>query len=261
MTISGGFKSSTTTQYTDKAHKDLTRSMGELASGKRNPLSDPAGTAIAAKLLTEAVVSDQGARNSSDAVSYQQVAEGGLDAVQGMMGRMAELATQAANGTLSDDQRSALNTEYGQLKQEIDRIGASTTYNGQGVFGTGQVNIQTGQDTTTLTQVNVAGLTASLGDISSAANALNALASVANTSDGLSQDFARIGADTARLGVVSENLTNNSITRRAAEERITGIDVAEKVSEKTRSDILLQTGTAMQAHGNMNAQLYLKLLG
>ena len=70
-----------------------------------------------------------------------QVADGALAQVTTLLDRAVTLATESANGTVSNNQRTALDTEYTAIKAEIDRIGSTTTYNGQQVFSSSPNNL------------------------------------------------------------------------------------------------------------------------
>lgn len=103
-----------------------------LASGKRinSAKDDSAGLQITNRLKTLSMAGQQLQRNLQDGISYSQVADGALGQVTAMVQRMRQLALQAANGTNTTADRQALDNEYQQLAQEIDR----TAYNTQ-IFG------------------------------------------------------------------------------------------------------------------------------
>ena len=108
------------------------RASARLASGKRinSAKDDSAGFQIADRLKTLSFANIQLQQNLQDGLSYSQVAEGALGQVTSMVQRMRQLALQAANGSNNSSDRQALNEEYQQLAQEIDR----TAYNTQ-IFG------------------------------------------------------------------------------------------------------------------------------
>lgn len=112
-----------------------------LSSGTRinRPSDDAAGLAVAQQLTVDAKISSRAKLNINDGISVAQVADGALDSITSMVTRMGELATQAANGTLSTAQRKALDSEFNALDQEIRRIMEQTTFNGVQLL-TGQVS-------------------------------------------------------------------------------------------------------------------------
>jgi flagellin len=112
--------------------KTLDEAMARLSSGKRinSAADDAAGSAIASKM--EAQVRSMGVaiRNSNDAISLTQTAEGALGEVENMLLRMRELAVQAGNDTLNVSDRAQVQAEMDQLSAEINSISANTNYNG-----------------------------------------------------------------------------------------------------------------------------------
>ncbi len=106
--------------------------MEQLSTGKRinNSKDDAAGLAIAARMTQNIQGLNQSIRNAGDAISMIQTAEGATQEITVMLQRMSELAVQAANSTYSSDQRSYLDQEFQQLKQEIIRVSEMHEWNG-----------------------------------------------------------------------------------------------------------------------------------
>ncbi|KWZ82959.1 flagellin [Heyndrickxia coagulans] len=107
--------------------------MGKLASGLRinQAADDAAGLAISEKMRAQIRGLAQAAKNIQDGVSLIQTAESGLDSIlDPPLQRMRELAVHAVNDTLTDEDRDALNQEFGQLKQSIDGVANDTHFNG-----------------------------------------------------------------------------------------------------------------------------------
>src|SRR5215831_7022274 len=121
----------------------LQKTLFRLSSGSRinTGADDAAGLAIADGLHANITALTQSARNANDGVGKLQVADGALGQVTTLLDRAVTLATEAANGTVSNTQRTALDTEYAAIKAEIDRIGSTTTYNGTQVFTTAPENL------------------------------------------------------------------------------------------------------------------------
>lgn len=118
-------------------NKSKAKNTEKLASGYRinRAADDAAGLAISEKMRYRIRGLRQGMDNIQDGISLCNVADGALEEVHDMLHRMEELAVKAANGTNSEDDRNAINEEMEQLKTEIDRIGATTTFNEKLVFG------------------------------------------------------------------------------------------------------------------------------
>ena len=112
-------------------------SMEKLASGFRinKAADDSAGLAISEKLKADLRGINMARRNASDGVSLIQTAEGGLNEVGNILGRLRELAVQSSSDTIGDTERGFLNKEFSSLKNEITRIAKSTEYNGTLLIG------------------------------------------------------------------------------------------------------------------------------
>jgi flagellin len=110
----------------------LSTSIQRLSTGLRvnSAKDDAAGLAIAERMSSQVRGLNVAARNANDGVSLAQTAEGSLGKIGDMVQRMRELAVQSSNATNSGTDRAALQTEVSQLKQEIDRVATSTTFNG-----------------------------------------------------------------------------------------------------------------------------------
>ena len=125
----------------------LQKSMERLSSGYRinRAADDAAGLAISEKLRGQISGIAQAMRNTQDAVSLVQTAEGALNEVHSMLQRVRELAVQYKNGTLSSDDRLAIQSEVGQLESEINRIGQQVEFNGvQLLSSPGSITFQVG---------------------------------------------------------------------------------------------------------------------
>src|SRR5688500_20031598 len=109
-------------------HKAVTR----LSSGLRinSAADDAAGLYLSEKFKSQVKGLQQAGRNAQDGISLSQVAEGALQQVHDMLGRMRELAIQSANGTLTAADRDIIGDEVGELLKEIDRIRVSASFNG-----------------------------------------------------------------------------------------------------------------------------------
>ena len=107
------------------------KSTEKLSSGYRinRAADDAAGLTISEKMRKQIKGLDRASTNAEDGVSAVQTAEGALTEVHSMLQRMNELATQAANGTNSESDRSAIQDEISQLTTEVDRVAETTKFN------------------------------------------------------------------------------------------------------------------------------------
>ena len=122
--------------------RGLSTVMQQLSTGKRinSAVDDVAGLAISTRLTSQIRGLNQAVRNANDGVSLIQTAEGATEQVTNMLQRMRELAIQASNDTNNTMDRSFLDGEFQQLKQEINRIGQNTQWNGANILdGTGGI--------------------------------------------------------------------------------------------------------------------------
>ena len=125
----------------------LQQSMARLSSGYRinSAADDAAGLAISEKLTAQIDGLQQANSNAADGISLVQTAEGSLNEVHSMLQRVRELAVEYQNGTLSTDDRTAIQSEVNQLGSEIERIGNSAAFNGISLLaGTGTITFQIG---------------------------------------------------------------------------------------------------------------------
>jgi flagellin len=121
----------------------LNSTLEQLSSGSRinSGADDPAGLAIANGLSANIAALTQSSSNATDGVGELQVADGALSQVTTLLNRAITLATESATDTVSNTQRTALDSEYQSIKSEIDSIGQTTNYNGGQVFTANTLNV------------------------------------------------------------------------------------------------------------------------
>ncbi len=256
----------------------LQKSLAQLSSGLRinRASDDAAGLAISENLKAQIRSLGQAERNANDGISLLQTAEGAMNEVQGIMGRMRELAVQASSDTLSNTERGYAQQEFSALMSEIDRIASVTEFNGTKLLdGTAtSIEFQVGindtandrisvsiADMTTATLGTGAGATAlSTLDISTKAGAQAALDVVDDAITDVSSGRADVGAVENRLQITVSNLGSARENLSAANSRIRDADVAQATAELTRNTILQQAGVSVLAQANQAPQLALSLL-
>ena len=149
MVIGTNVASLTAQRHLESSRGDMETSMERLASGKRinSAADDAAGLAIANKMEVKVMSLNQGIRNANDGISMIQVAEGGMEEIGNILGRMKELAVQASNGTYTAASLTTMDNEYQGLATEITRIATTTDFNGQSILdSTTNVNIHVGDE-------------------------------------------------------------------------------------------------------------------
>ncbi len=114
----------------------LTTSLERLSSGYKinSARDDAAGLAISRRMNAQLKGLEAASQDAQDGISVVEIADGALAEVHDILQRMNELSIKAANGTLSDGDREAIQAEVAQLAEEIDRIGETTEYNSQKLF-------------------------------------------------------------------------------------------------------------------------------
>jgi len=161
----------------------MSKSLEKLSSGLRinRSADDAAGMTIATNLGSQVSGLTVAARNAQDGVSVVQTADGALGQAQTILGRLRDLAVQAANDSNSADARTAIKTEATSLVSELDRLGQSVNFNGTKLLdGTaGTLNFQVGADGNAQSQISV---TTSSANLRSVASALSTGANSAGTS-------------------------------------------------------------------------------
>ena len=147
------------------AQRNLTTSQGtlnsalqRLSSGLRinSAKDDAAGLAISSRMTSQVNGLNQAARNANDGISLAQTAEGALGQIGDNLQRMRELSVEAANGSLSADDRKAVQSEISQLKNEINRVSNQTSFNGTKLLdgSSGGFTFQVGADANQTIAIN-----------------------------------------------------------------------------------------------------------
>ena len=192
---------------------DLQTSFQRLSSGKRvnSAADDAAGLQIGSRLTAQVNGLNQGARNANDGISLAQTAEGALDETTSMLQRMRVLALQSANGSNTDADRVALQSEFSELQTEINRVSSDTTFGGVNILdGTYNQNFQVGADANqtinvTIGTMNTTGLGVNGDSISTSAGAQTAIANLDSALATVTSTRADLGAKQNRFSSTIRN--------------------------------------------------------
>ncbi|MFH0903118.1 MAG: flagellin [Pseudomonadota bacterium] len=264
----------------EKTQRTLASNIGRLSSGLRinRAGDDAAGLAISEGLKAQIRSLAQAQRNCQDGVSMIQVAEGALNEIHGVLGRLRELAVQSANGTQDATTRGYLNSEFTSLKSEIDRIAKVTDYNGTLLINSNYsfrfwVGASANSSTNSITvSVAAATLTAlgsavapgvstlDLCSIGAFTDAVRAISMIDAAIKDISSARAKIGAGQNRLTITIDNLASQRESTMAANSRIRDVDVSSETSDFTRNQILMQAGVSVLAQANQLPSVGLSLL-
>ena len=243
----------------------LATSMERLSSGYRinRAADDAAGLAISERLRGQIGGLDQAQRNVQDAVSLVQTAEGSLTEVHAMLQRVRELAVQYKNGSLSNADRTAIQSEVNQLASEIERIGASAEFNGIKVLNTTQtLSFQVGAADGQVITVSLISLGSGVGVsyYQLSTSGATDIGEIDAAIDAVSSQRSQFGAVQNRLGYTLENSAIYEENLTASESRIRDVDMASEMVNFTKLQILQQAGTSMLAQANQSSAGVLTLL-
>lgn len=242
------------------------KALERLASGMQiNRAADnAAGLAIAERFNTLAKQSAQESANLQQGVSVVQTAEGALSAQQDTIGRIRELAVQASNGTLTADQRNALNAEAQQLIQQVDSTAQDTEFNGQKLLNGSATNVNLGTqggEQVTLNNATSGALGVAGIDLSTAEGAQAAIQSADTATTRVGQYRASLGAQQNRFESGIRNLQNGELNARQSESMIRDANIATETVARTRNQLLMSAGISALTQANVSSQQVMSLLG
>ena len=259
---------------------DVDKSLEKLSSGMRiNRAGDDAsGLAVSEKMRTQIKGLRQAERNTEDGMSLIQTTEGYLQTASDILQRIRVLAVQSSNGIYTDEDRQLIQVEVSQLVDEIDRVASQAEFNTmnllQGDFARGSMTasmwFHMGANMHQRERVFIGTMTAralsmkqedgSITSISTAGKANMTIGVIDAALTRIAKQRADLGAYYNRLEYAAKGLMNAYENIQASESRIRDVDMAEEMSELTKKQILVQSGTAMLAQANAKPQNVLRLL-
>jgi flagellin len=268
----------------NRTNRSLSATFGRISSGLRinKAADDAAGLGVAENLAAGIQSLGMAKRNANDGIAVVQVAEGATNEVANILKRMRELAVQSSSETLEGTERAYVQTEYTQLKDEINRIATVTEFNGIGltrgtaahstVAGKQNVDVQVGMYNTTddriditlgdLTTVSGLGMTgANSVSLNSAASAQQAISIIDTALDTVNNYRSTYGAVQNRLDSSIRSLDTYTENLQAAESQIRDADFAHEAAEMSKQQIMQQAGTAILGQANQINQGALRLIG
>lgn len=234
-------------------------SLQKMASGQKinSAADDAAGLAISEKMNSVAEGLTRASQNAQNGISLVQTADGGLSGSSDILNRMKELATQAANGTYSDSDRSALNKEFNQLKESLNQISSTTNYNGQNLLdgsisGDNALTLQVGSEAGQTANVNIGNMSAEglgiadldIGSLNGASSAIDALDNALNS---VSSTRGDIGAIQNRLESTVNSLETGRENIAASASNIRDIDMAKEAVNLVQKRIQQEASNSIAA--------------
>ncbi len=276
MRINNNLMAMNTHRQLSVNNSNSAKSVEKLSSGFRinRAGDDAAGLAISEKMRAQIRGLNMASKNSQDAISLVQTAEGALTETHSILQRMRELSVQSATDTndLTVD-RLALQAEFDELVKEVDDIADKTSFNGtkllNGDLATTPLTFQTGANAGDELELNIQNMdaqTLALSDgtdaidISTQTGASAAITLVDTAINTVSTQRANLGAVQNRLEHKIANLDTSAENLQAAESRIRDVDMAKEMMEYTKNNILSQAANAMLAQANQAPQNVLQLL-
>ncbi|MDY6933250.1 MAG: flagellin [Spirochaetota bacterium] len=262
-------------------HWEVSKSMEKLASGERINKSgdDASGLAVSEKMRTQILGLRQAERNTEDAMSFAQTAEGYMNQSSQIIQRIRVMSIQAANGIYSAEDRQLIQVEVSALVDEVDRIASQAEFNRFKIL-TGEFTkinpkasmwFHLGPNSNQRERIYIGTMTAAAFKMKDATGGISISLSTpdgANKTIGvmdaslqrLAKQRADLGAYYNRLEMTAKGLMTAYENVQAAESRIRDADMAEEMVEFTKNTVLVQTGTAMLAQANLQPQSVLRLL-
>jgi len=260
----------------------MNKALERLATGYRinRAADDAAGLYIADQLKTYAVSLEQATRNSQDGISIAQIAQSALTNVYNILNDIKAKAIEAANDSQDDSTRQIIQQDINKLVDVISKIFKDTEFNGKNIFsaGTNTFTIHYGgrtnqnlamviwtataaaaTDTNAPSTITIAASGFTI-DVTTQTKAEKAIANIDNLIKKVDQLNAKIGSYQIEFEKIITNNESQRINVKEAESRIRNVDFAKEMSEFTRNQILMQSGTAMLAQANQLPQLVLQLL-
>ena len=244
----------------------LNTSFERLSSGSRinSAKDDAAGQGIATRITAQMMGLDMASRNAADAQAMIDTADSAHQEVHNMLLRMREIAVQAANDTLGESDRTALNAEVTALEAEIKSISDNTTFANKNINTSTQTVFQVGRAsgntlTVTFKDFDTSAISADVS-VGTASGARSALATIDAAISTISTRRGELGAFSNRLSSVIANLDNIAVNLASARGRIQDTDFAQETSNLAKSQIMQQAATAMLAQANASKQTVLALI-
>ncbi|MCL4153855.1 UNVERIFIED_CONTAM: hypothetical protein GTU68_004169 [Idotea baltica] len=218
----------------------LSGNFSRLSSGLRiaTASDDAAGLGISERMRSQIRSFSTAGRNAQDGISMVQTAEGALNEVSSLLGRMRELAVQAANGTLSTADRATIDTEFQAIDDEINRVGSQTEFNGISLLNaTATTSIQVGINASQTINVATADMrsTALAIDVLSTTSTTNAANGTLSTADRATIDteFQAIDDEINRVGGQTEFNGISLLNATATTSIQVGIDASQTINVAT----------------------------
>lgn len=225
----------------------------KVSSGKRinRAADDAAGLSISESFKAQVRGLSMAERNTQQAISMVQVADGALGNINDHLGRMKEIAIEAANGTYTKEDREAIDKEFQKLKESIENIAENTEFNGIKLLKEDKsINIQIKDDPYANYKLNLynskltsIGLASS--NIATEDSARDAITDLENASKIVVSFRARLGGDFNNLNHALNDNTNVSLNVSSSLSRIEDVDMGMSIMKIIKNDVLTNYNQSM----------------
>jgi flagellin len=213
------------------SNRDMSKAMEQLSTGKRinSASDDSAGLAISERMTAQIRGLNQAVRNSNDAISMLETAEGAMVEVTSMMQRMRELAVQSSSDTNSTDDRANLDLEFQALSTEITRVRNTTQFNGSNLLnGASAFTFQIGTDASETMSVTIADIAGAAGTDGTAIGTDMAITAPTGTSGQIAAlDFGGYFSSAANQAMTAGQNISLTVADVTFSYTITAADVAD----------------------------------
>ena len=276
LSIHTNYSSLITNTALNKSNNALATNQQRLGTGFRinSAADDAAGLQIATRLNAQSRGMGVAMRNTSDAISMLQTAEGAFSETTDILQRMKDLSTQAANDTNTAADRTSLQAEFDALGEELTNIFNNTKYAGEDLFTTklaAAVNFQIGASAAETMAFDVSTdmgtlettltTTVQALKLDSAANAGLAITGLETALNNVGSMRAQFGATINRLNHTSNNLANMKDNTEMAKGRIMDADFAMESANMSKNSMLMQSGISMLKQAGQMPGMVMGLLG
>jgi flagellin len=262
-------------RYVQQHTNELAKEDSQLASGERivRGADDPAGLAISEKMKAMIRSNSQAERNTNDSISLLQVAEGSLNTMQEITSRLRELSMQSSTDTVSDMDRVIIDKEFQQMKNEVERLTTSTSFNGNKIIKDKDsiydlqigVNADENFDRIRYDMGKIMDSTNNFGlngiNLRSKESSQNSLGTLNNMMTEISRSRAQLGSMSNRMNSIIQTLETSKENISSSNSKIRDADVAREAANKAKIQISQSASLALLKLSNDQPASILKLVG
>ncbi len=275
MRVSTNIQSMVAQRYVQNHTEEQAQQDSQLSSGERivRASDDPAGLAISERMKSLLRSNSQAERNTNDSVSLLQVAEGSLSTMQTITTRLRELSMQSASDTVSDMDRAIIDKEFQQMKAEVSRLTASTSFNGNNIIkdkgsvydlqigvnndkNFDRIRYDMGKIMDSSNNFGIAGI-----NIRSKESSQQSLGALDKMMTEISNSRAALGSMSNRMNSVIQTLQVTRENLASSNSKIRDADIAKESANRAKNQIAQSASLSMLKMSNDGPGVILKLLG